>query len=173
MTAAIPKDDLPEYEDEAPRRNWWLLLVLLPIVVAIVAVWFVVAVLLLLVVWLTWHPRGRYAIVVHSNSTTWQDYFATEILPAVGDRAVVLNWSERKRWKPSFAVVLFRVFAGDRNFNPLAIVFPPFAPPRFFRFYRPFRAFKHGRPGEVEALRRDLLATLDGLAPRRPGPDPA
>ena len=36
MTSAIPKDDTPEHEDEAPRRNWWLLLILLPIVVAIV-----------------------------------------------------------------------------------------------------------------------------------------
>ena len=167
MTSAIPKDDTPEHEDEAPRRNWWLLLILLPIVVAIVAVWLFVAVILLLVVWVSWHPRGRYAIIVHSNSPVWQDYFATQILPAVGTRAAWLNWSERKRWKLSLAVVLFRVFAGDRNFNPLAIVFPPFAPPRFFRFYRPFRAFKHGRPEEVEALRRDLLATLDGLAPHR------
>jgi len=34
--------------------------------------------------------------------------------------------------------------------NPLAMVFQPFVWPRRFRFYAPFKAFKHGRPKEVE-----------------------
>jgi hypothetical protein len=61
--------------------------------------------------------------------------------------------------------MLFRVFAGTREFNPLAIVFRPRAWPRRFRFYGPFQAFKHGRPEEVEDMRNRLLETLDRLAP--------
>jgi hypothetical protein len=60
---------------------------------------------------------------------------------------------------------MFQVFAGRREFNPLAIVFQPLAWPRQFRFYRAFTAFKHGRPQEVEEIRRQLLEMLDRLAP--------
>ena len=63
----------------------------------------------------------------------------------------------------SLPVALFRMFAGSREFNPLAIVFRPFSWPRRFRFYGPFQAFKHGRAGEVEDLRRRFL---DELGPR-------
>jgi hypothetical protein len=45
------------------------------------------------------------------------------VLPAVGSRGVILNWSDRKQWSYSLPVVLFRFFAGTREFNPLAIVF--------------------------------------------------
>lgn len=155
---------------------WWLwpfLVVLVPVAVialliAVVvgaAVWFVIALVLLPTVWLTWCARGRYALVVYSNSPIWQEYFERRVLPAVGDRSAVLNWSERKQWRYSVAVLAFRLFGGHREFNPLAIVFRPFAWPRTFRFYAPFKAFKHGRPEKVEEMRRELLEMLDHLAP--------
>jgi hypothetical protein len=152
---------------ETPRP-WWvwpLLVVLLPLVVVVGVLWLMTAVLLLLVVWLTWSSRGRYALVVYSNSPIWQEYFEEHVLPAVGSRGVVLYWSERKQWRFSLPVALFRFFAGTREFNPLAVVFRPLAWPRRFRFYGPFQAFKHGRPQEVEDMRRDLLKLLDSLAP--------
>jgi hypothetical protein len=150
------------------RQPWWLwplLLVLLPLVVVAGVLWLVAAVLLQLAVWLTWCPKGRYALVVYSNSPIWQEYFESRVLPAVGSRATVLNWSERNRWRYSLAVALFRFFGGTRDFNPLAIVFQPLTWPRRFRFYRAFHAFKHGRPEEVERIRRELFELLDELAP--------
>ena len=150
------------------RQPWWLrplLVVLLPFVAVLGVVWLVAAVLLQLVVWFTWCSRERYVLVVYSNSPIWQAYFEQNVLPAVGSRGVVLNWSERKRWPYSLSVALFRLFGGTRQFNPLAIVFQPFVWPRRFRFYEPFQAFKHGRPDEVDKMRRELLETLDGLAP--------
>jgi len=77
----------------------------------------------------------------------------------------ILNWSERKRWQYSLPVALFRLFGRTRNFNPLAIVFQPLTWPRRFPFYRAFQAFKHGRPEEVERMRRELFERLDELAP--------
>jgi hypothetical protein len=150
------------------RQQWWLwplLLLLLPLVVVAGVLWLVAAVLLQLVVWLTWCPRGRYVLVVYSDSPIWQEYFEQNVLPAVGSRGVVLNWSDRKQWSYSLPVALFRFFAGTREFNPLAIVFQPLAWPRQFRFYGPFKAFKHGRPQEVEEMRSQLLEILDRLAP--------
>jgi hypothetical protein len=150
------------------RRQWWLwplLLLLLPLVVVAGVVWLVAAVLLQLVVWLTWCSRGRHVLVVYSDSPIWQEYFEQNVLPAVGSRGVVLNWSDRKQWSYSLPVALFRFFAGTREFNPLAIVFQPLAWPRRFRFYGPFKTFKHGRHQEVEEMRSQLLEILDRLAP--------
>ena len=152
------------------RRPWWgwpLLVVLLPFVVVAGVVWLVIAVLLQLVVWLTWCPRGRYALVVYSNSPIWREYFEHNVLPALGSRGVVLNWSDRKQWPYSLPAALFRFFAGTREFNPLAIVFQPLTWPRRFRFYEPFKAFKHGRPERVERMRRELFELLDQLAPMK------
>jgi hypothetical protein len=150
------------------RQPWWLwplLVVLLPLVVVAGVLWLMTAALLLLVVWLTWCSRGRYVLVVYSDSPVWRDYFEQNVIPVVGSRGVILNWSERKQWSFSVPVALFRFFGGAREFNPLAVVFRPLAWPRRFRFYGPFQAFKHGRPQEVEDTRRDLLKLLDSLAP--------
>jgi hypothetical protein len=160
-------------EERAPWWCWLLLIAILPLIpvflVIALVVWLVAALVLLPAIWVAWCARGRYALIVYSNSPTWQQYFERQIVPAVGERGVALNWSEEKRWRYSLAVAAFRFFGRDREFNPLAVVFRPFAWPRMFRFYGPFKAFKHGRPEEVERMRRELLAILDDLAPRAGG----
>jgi hypothetical protein len=149
-----------------PNLRWLvpLTIVLLPFVLVALVLWLAIALLLLVVVWITWCPRGKYAIVVYSNSPVWQEYFETQVIPQLHDRAVVLNWSERKRWSLTVSVILFQTFAGSRDFNPMAIVFVPFRWPRRFRFYKAFRSFKHGRVEDVERLRREFFALLDQLA---------
>ena len=110
--------------NDPARRVWWLwplALVLLPVALVLIILWFVWAGALLLVAWVAWCPRRRFALVVYSNSPIWQEYFEARVLPAIGRRAVVLNWSERKRWDYSLAVALFRCFGGTREFNPIAI----------------------------------------------------
>lgn len=156
------------------KRPWWLwpvVIVLLPVVAVALLLWLLSALLLLSAVWLMWCPRRRYAIVVYSNSPVWQEYFERHVIPQLGGRAVVLNWSDRKRWPFSLAVILFRVFAGGRQFNPIAIVFEPVRWPRSFRFYKAFRSFKHGQPEEVEKLCVEFFDLLDALA--RPTAAPA
>jgi hypothetical protein len=141
-----------------------LLAIALPFALVYLAAWLVITLLLQIVVWTTWHPRGRYALIVYSDSPIWGPYFEREILPAVGRRGVVLNWSERQRWKwSSLPVALFRAFAGSREFNPIAIVFPPLRRPQRFRFYQAFRALKHGKPEEVEEMRQRFLQLLDRI----------
>jgi hypothetical protein len=151
--------------NRAPWWAWLVLLLFLPLVAVAFVLWLGAAIVLQLIVWTAWCSRGRYALVVYSNSPIWQKYFEEHVLPAVGNRGVVLNWSERKQWSNSLPVALYRFFAGAREFNPLVVVFQPLVWPRRFRFYGPFQAFKHGRPQEVEDMRRDLLKLLDGLAP--------
>jgi hypothetical protein len=148
-----------------PWLGWLLVVLATPFLLYLA--WLVAALCLLAAVWLVWVPRGRYALIVYSASPTWQSYFEATLLPAVGSRAAVLNWSERRRWGWSLSVLLFNIFAGSRDFNPIAIVFRPGRWPERYRFFRPFRAFKHGRPDEVDSLLRKLLADLDDLSRAR------
>src|SRR5262245_10553062 len=93
-----------------PRWLRPVLLVLSPVIVVWIVVWItlssVFGVVLLLIVWASWCPRGRYALVVYSNSPMWQDYFERDVIPQARDRAAVLNWSERKQWRYSLSVAL-------------------------------------------------------------------
>src|SRR6266404_1245094 len=68
-----------------------------------------------------WQSQGRDLLLVYSNSPNWKRYVEEKWLPRWGDRAVVLNWSERQNWRRDLRpeVSLFRAFAGDREFNPL------------------------------------------------------
>jgi hypothetical protein len=148
------------------RKPWWLipvLIVALPLALVLAVIWLTCAVLLLLVIWLTWFPRGRFALVVYSNSPVWQEYFERQVIPHLGNRAVILNWSDRRRWKLTLAVILFHLFAGSRDFNPIAIIVRPLRWPRTFRFYKAFRSFKRGRDADVEELRREFLKQLDAI----------
>lgn len=114
-----------------------------------------------LLVWTLWLPKGNDVLVVLSDSPVWHDYMAAEILPLVDHRAVVLNWSERKRWRRwSLARHVFRTFKGNWNFNPLVLVFRPFRKAEVFRFWQPFQEWKHGHKESVEGLKRQLAATL-------------
>jgi len=74
--------------------------------------------------------KGRRMLFVYSRSPVWQDYVERNWLPRLADHAMVLNWSDRASWKGrwSFAVWVFRHWAPRDNFNPMAIVFPPFRP---------------------------------------------
>ena len=146
----------------------WLLVVIaiasVPLLIAAAIIYLialvVVAIGLLLITWGVAIARGTYIVVVYSNSPHWQTYFEQHVLPAVQGRAVVLNWSERRRWRWSLSVALFRVFGGSRNFNPLALIVRPFRWPRTLRFFQPFRT---RRVGEVERLTKELLAVANTL----------
>ncbi|HSA94040.1 MAG TPA: hypothetical protein VLE48_13580 [Terriglobales bacterium] len=118
---------------------------------------------LYLAIWAWWCPRGKRVLLVYSDSPIWRDYFDAKVLPRLGDQAVVLNWSERKRWPrfTSLAVNAFHYFAGYREFNPLAVVFRPFRPRRIYRYWQPFREYRQGKPEAVETMTESLFALLD------------
>jgi|SRR5208337_384029 len=112
-------------------------------------------------VWILWLPRGKDVLVVYSDNPIWSDYMLTQVLPLLGERAMVLNWSERRSWpKWSLRVQVFRTFGGGREFNPLVILFRPFCRARLFRFWLPFKDWKRGYTAPVDRLRQELLAVL-------------
>jgi hypothetical protein len=117
--------------------------------------------LLSLLVWVLWLPRGKDVLFVYSDSPIWREYIATQVLPLVHERAIVLNWSERKRWSRwPLSVAVFHHFGGAGDFNPLVVVFGPLRLARVFRFWSAFNDWKRGYKEPVEKLRQELFASL-------------
>jgi hypothetical protein len=117
--------------------------------------------LLYLLVWVLWLPKGKDVLFVYSDSPIWQEYMTTQVLPLVQERAVVLNWSDRKKWSRwSLGVAVFHHFGGARDFNPLIVLFQPLRLARIFRFWSAFRDWKRGYKEPVERLTQELFACL-------------
>lgn len=144
-----------------------LFIILSPFIIIALTLYLLAGLFLHVAAWCCWCVRGRYVLFVYSDSPVWHDYVEEHILPRLGDRAVVLNWSERSRWRRTLAVLAFRYFGGDRAFNPMAVVFRPLRLARWFRFYEPFREFKHGRPEAVAKMERELYDLVDEIAGAR------
>jgi hypothetical protein len=116
---------------------------------------------LYLLVWTVWLPKGKDILIVYSDSPIWHEYMTTEVLPLVQTRAVVLNWSERKKWNRfSLSAQVFHYLGGASEFNPLVILFRPFCKAKTFRFWVPFGDWKRGYREPVERLRQELLSVL-------------
>jgi hypothetical protein len=138
------------------------LLVLSPVILLVLTVYWAFRLVLHALIILTWLPKGKDTLLVYSQSPIWHDYMTTQILPLVRDRAVVLDWSERKTWrKYSVPVPAFRLLGGYRNFNPLVIHFRPLRPALEFRFWTAFKDWKHGDKKAVEQLRQQLTSVLE------------
>ena len=149
------------------HTKWWqaaivvpVFLLAIPFLVVLLVAFAVSSVCLHVAIWIWWCARGRDILFVYSDSPIWQDYIELRLLPYLGGRAVVLNWSQRKRWHLSLALLAFRYFAGDREFNPLAVVFRPFRRTRTFRFWEPFRDFKHGRPEALRTMEHEFFSLI-------------
>ena len=148
------------------KTPWWQVALIIPlipfiIVVVVIAVvcFAVMSVCLHLIIWTWWCLRGRDILFVYSDSPVWHDYIEAWILPDLGERAVVLNWSQRKRWRLSVARLAFNHFGGYRQFNPMAVVFRPFRRSKVFRFWQPLRDFKHGHPEALHRMENEFFTS--------------
>jgi hypothetical protein len=146
-------------------RNAFIVLLFLPIVLPLALItltfWVAHRIALYALVGILWRPKGKDILFVSSDSPIWQDYMATRVLPQIRERAIVLNWSERKEWSPlSFRARVFHSFGGGREFNPLVIWFRPFRQARIYRFWPAFLDWKRGYKEPVERLSQDLLSAI-------------
>src|SRR5262245_24273731 len=169
MEAVHVSNTLRKTQRDRRRRilKWITLPLLIPLSPLIIAI-----LILALVNWLAlriallvaWGLRGRSVLFIYSNSPIWHDRIRARILPRLPSTAVVLNWSERARW-PRFSLWLwaFYVYGGRREFNPLGIIVRPFGRARVFRFWRPFREFKHGKSEDLEALEEQFLSEIPAV----------
>jgi hypothetical protein len=141
-----------------------LIVAFVPVLLVVVPLWLVfflaASVCLHAMIWVCWCIRGRDVLFVYSNSPVWHGYIEHNILPRLGQRAVVLNWSKRKAWRFSLAWLAFHHFGGRQDYNPLAVVFRPFCQTRTFRFLQPFADFKRGRPEALHRMESEFFALI-------------
>ena len=157
--------------EEVPRHRIWLRriglffgIALIPVLVAwllLAAVIYVVwALLLRFLVLVLWIPRGYRVLVIYSNSPHWKQYFEERLVPRLGSRCVVLNWSERRRWSFGLARCLFSFYGGHRAYNPLVVVLRPFGRATVLRFWPAFRDANRGRPDSLQRLETELFCLV-------------
>jgi hypothetical protein len=137
-------------------------LVLLIVLVAVGRVIKVTA--LYVLVWTFWlGVSPRRVVFVYSDSPNWKAYVQSRILPRLPENTVILNWSERRQWpRFSLPVILFRCFAGEREFNPIGLVFERWRLVKDYRFWQPFRDAKHGQRGALEFVEAQFLRHVAG-----------
>ena len=82
------------------------------------------------------------------------------VIAPLQSRAIVLNWSERKQWRRTLAVLVVRAFGGSREFNPMVMIFRPFRIAKKYRYWEPFKYWKRENTEPVEALTRELFEDL-------------
>jgi hypothetical protein len=130
----------------------------------VVAARFVRVVALYALVWFWWIGLARRRVLcVYSDSPNWKEYLEANILPKLPANAVVLNWSRRAQWPAfSLSVLLFKCFAGEREFNPIGLVFERFDLVALYRFWRPFREAKHERTEALELVGTKVLKHVAG-----------
>lgn len=127
-------------------------------IVFIVSAYLILTFFLHLRIWFRWSRSGRDILFVYSNSPIWKEYIEENLLPHLGDRAVILNWSERKQWPRSLEKEVFRHFGGDKEFNPMAVVLRPFRRSHVYRFWSPFRDYKQGCPEALKKMEEEFFS---------------
>jgi hypothetical protein len=152
---------------KSARTKWWHLVVLAPVVLLAIPIGVIVflafvfsSIVVHVTIWTWWYARGRDVLLVYSDSPLWREYIELHILPHLRNRAIVLNWSHRKRWSLSLARLAFWHFGSYREFNPLAVVFRPFRRTRTFRFWKPFKDLKHGRPEALRTMEEEFFSLI-------------
>jgi hypothetical protein len=149
--------------------------ILLAVVVLTAPLWLAAVVIVLLarlcqvvvlyaLVWAWWIGRApRRVLFVYSDSPNWKEYIEANILPKLPANTVVLNWSHRLSWRRfNLSVMLFRCFAGGREFNPIGLIFERFYVVERYRFWQPFRDAKHGRSEALQVLETRFLKHAAG-----------
>ena len=155
----------------AYATEWWPLLVgLMP--AALVVLYVLYGFLLRVLALLRWSRTPVRGILIYSNSPKWQEYIEREWLPRFGDRVIVLNWSERKKWTRSLAVCLFRYhLEGSSNaidYNPSVILLRGCRYPYLYRYFYAFRNVKHGDDSALKKLEGQMFEDF-GVTSERPG----
>ena len=124
----------------------WPLIALVPTVLVVLHV--VYGILLRMLAWLRWSRTPVRGVLIYSNSPKWQACIEREWLPRLGEYVIVLNWSERKQWRRSLAVRLFRYHLEGSSlaidYNPAVILLRGCKYPYLYRYFYAFRDAKHG-----------------------------
>lgn len=105
--------------------------------------------------------RGQRCVLVYSRSPVWESHIVSTWIPRIGERAALLNWSDRATWGWSLEALLVNRFClSSVNFNPAVIVLRGLRTPLVFRFFYAFQEAKTGRSEYLELLEDQMFGAL-------------
>ena len=142
--------------------KWWFLILALPL--ALYLIYLIHGWLLLIWAWWRWHGTSVRGILVLSDSPNWKPYIEEQWLPRLGETIVVMNWSERSKWRSSLPFWLVRRFGtayDNFNFNPMFILFRGLRYPFVYRYFYAFRDAKHGNMDALHRLEEHMFGQLE------------
>jgi hypothetical protein len=107
--------------------------------------------------------HGRFALFVYSDSPNWKDYIETNILSRIKESVVTLNWSERRNWEKTnpFEAKVFYQWTGEKEHNPIAIIFTPSGKVKDVKFWHAFKDFKHGKDETLREAEQTLYEEIE------------
>lgn len=136
-----------------------LAVIFLPLLIPLGVCALIYGQLLRLLFWAFYCTRGTNVLFVYSDSPVWKEYLENNIIPELPRTALKLNWSERKKWKQvSLLVLIFKHYGGSKEYNPLGIILRPFKKTKIYRFWKPFKDFKHGKAVGLEKLCGEFIS---------------
>ncbi len=138
---------------------------LIPVFIVLLAIYMLVAAIgFRIAIAFFYVPRGIRFLVVYSDSAQWKDYFESQVLPGLGNRARSINLSTEggKKGKWDLDWRFYRHTCGYRNRFPVVYSFTRFGGWKTVRFYD---AFIEAKRGKVESLEK-AKATLDQWTPQ-------
>ncbi|MEA2203727.1 MAG: hypothetical protein QOE77_503 [Blastocatellia bacterium] len=102
---------------------------------------------------------------IYSDSPNWKDYIETKVLPQLEPHVVTLNWSERAQWREThpFEARVFRHWAGEAEFNPMALIFSSIGTVTEVRMWRAFRDLKHGKDHSLRVAENLLFSEVNRI----------
>src|SRR5436309_14433579 len=138
--------------DRAFARAAWVVLgcltvpLWLTVLILVLVLFLLETVALYVLVWLWWiGPRQRRTLFVYSDSPIWKEYLERTIIPRLPSHSAALKWTRRRQWgRLKLSSLLFRRFARNYEFNPIAVLFERFRLPKPYHFCQPFGGLKRG-----------------------------
>jgi hypothetical protein len=139
-----------------------LALLLSPLLLGIWLFYSVYEFLLALAWWRKHGRHGRRFLVVYSESPKWSAFFDEEVVPMVGDQAIVVDISKAPSWKSSSSLErrAHRRWGGEVEHTPMVIHFRRPWRAEAVRFFHAFLQRQYGDSSELGAQ----LAKLTQLA---------
>ncbi len=111
---------------------------------------------------------GKRILLVYSDSPNWKEYIDNNWIPILYEYSVILNWAERSKWgnNASLEVQVFRHWKTEKEYNPMAILFPIKGKIKIIRFFKAFRDYKHGKQSQLKSLEKDLFNFINNVCKR-------
>ncbi len=135
-----------------------LCLVLSPLLIPVAVYWFASGVVFKLWWWQRHGRFGRQFLVVYSESPKWAEAVPQQVLPVLGDRAVVVNISKVSSWKASRSLErrIHKHWGGRVEHTPIVIKLPRFGKVQEVRLFEAF--MQNAKCGDSSGLNEKLAA---------------